>query len=64
MTCDLQGLARQLAGAEGAVLAVFFGEVKETAFDTAGVDRLQHLDGEQFQGYAPEQRVLRARGRQ
>ncbi|WP_144945371.1 electron transfer flavoprotein subunit alpha [Pseudomonas oryzihabitans] len=55
---DLLGLARQLAGAEGAVLAVVFGEVKETAFDTAGVDRLLHLDGEQFQGYAPEQRVL------
>jgi len=58
---DLLGLARQLAGAEGAVLAVVFGEVKETAFDTAGVDRLLHLDGEQFQGYAPEQRVLALR---
>ena len=51
---DVLGLARQLAGADGAVLAVVFGEVKETAFDRAGVDRLLLLDSE---GYAPEQRV-------
>lgn len=37
---DLLGLARQLAGSDGAVLAVVFGESKETAFATAGVDRL------------------------
>ncbi|MFC3608538.1 electron transfer flavoprotein subunit alpha [Stutzerimonas tarimensis] len=54
---DLLGLARQLAGSEGAVLAVVFGEHKETAFDTAGVDRLLWLDGNEFQGYAPEQRL-------
>lgn len=54
---DLLGLARQLAGAEGAVLAVVFGEHKETAFDTAGVDRLLVLDGVEFNGYSPEQRV-------
>src|SRR3546814_1908931 len=36
---DLLGLAHQLAGTEGAVLAVGFGEHKENAFDTAGVDR-------------------------
>lgn len=55
---DLLGLANKLAGSDGAVVAVVFGEHKETAFDTAGVDRLLHLDGELFDGYAPEQRVL------
>ncbi|MGN2432463.1 electron transfer flavoprotein subunit alpha [Pseudomonas syringae] len=54
---DLFGLARQLAGGEGAVLAVVFGEHKETAFDTAGVDRVVLLDGTEFSGYSPEQRV-------
>ena len=54
---DLLGLAHQLAGTDGAVLAVVFGEPKETAFATAGVDRLLILQGEAFEGYAPEQRV-------
>ena len=54
---DLLGLAHQLAGTDGAVLAVVFGEHKETAFETAGVDRLLVLDGTQFSGYSPEQRV-------
>ncbi|WP_095057481.1 MULTISPECIES: electron transfer flavoprotein subunit alpha/FixB family protein [unclassified Pseudomonas] len=54
---DLLGLAHQLAGSDGAVLAVVFGEHKETTFGTAGVDRLLVLDGEEFSGYAPEQRV-------
>jgi electron transfer flavoprotein alpha subunit len=54
---DLLGLAHQLAGTHGAVLAVVFGEHKESAFATAGVDRLLVLDGEEFGGYAPEQRV-------
>ncbi|WPN46854.1 MULTISPECIES: electron transfer flavoprotein subunit alpha/FixB family protein [unclassified Pseudomonas] len=54
---DLLGLAHQLAGSDGAVLAVVFGEHKETTFATAGVDRLLVLDGEEFSGYAPEQRV-------
>ncbi|MEQ4284086.1 electron transfer flavoprotein subunit alpha/FixB family protein [Pseudomonas syringae] len=54
---DLLGLARQLAGAEGAVLAVVFGEHKEIAFDTAGADRLLIIDGAEFDGYSPEQRV-------
>ncbi|WP_122549714.1 electron transfer flavoprotein subunit alpha/FixB family protein [Pseudomonas viridiflava] len=54
---DLLGLARQLAGTDGAVLAVVFGEHKETTFETAGVDRLLALDGTQFSGYSPEQRV-------
>ncbi|WP_439857451.1 electron transfer flavoprotein subunit alpha [Pseudomonas syringae] len=54
---DLLGLAHQLAGADGAVLAVVFGEHKEAAFDTAGVDRLLLIDGAEFDGYSPEQRV-------
>ena len=43
---DLLGLAHELAGKDGAVLAVVFGEHKESAFATAGVDRLLVLDGE------------------
>ncbi|KAF1051276.1 MAG: Electron transfer flavoprotein subunit alpha [Stenotrophomonas maltophilia] len=58
---DLLGLARKLAGSEGAVLAVVFGEHKESAFDSAGVDRLLHLSGAEYDGYAPEQRVLALR---
>ena len=54
---DLLGLAHRLAGSDGAVLAVVFGEHKETAFATAGVDRLLALQGNEFEGYAPEQRI-------
>jgi electron transfer flavoprotein alpha subunit len=54
---DLLGLAHQMAGNDGAVMAVVFGEHKETTFDTAGVDRLLILGGDEFDGYAPEQRV-------
>ncbi|MBC3420774.1 electron transfer flavoprotein subunit alpha/FixB family protein [Pseudomonas sp. L7] len=54
---DLLGLARSLAGSEGAVLAVVFGEHKESHFSTAGVDRLLVIDGEAFEGYVPEQLV-------
>ncbi len=54
---DLLGLARKLAGTEGAVLAVVFGDYKEAALDTAGVDRLLHLQGSEYEGYAPEQRL-------
>lgn len=58
---DLLGLARKLAGSDGAVLAVVFGEHKESAFDTAGVDRLLLVEGDEYAGYAPEQRVLALR---
>ncbi|TWI56524.1 electron transfer flavoprotein alpha subunit apoprotein [Pseudomonas duriflava] len=58
---DLLGLAHHLAGQEGAVLAVVFGEHKETGFDTAGVDRLLQLSGHEYDGYSPEQRVLALR---
>lgn len=54
---DVLGLAHRLAGSDGAVLAIVFGEHKESAFDTAGVDRLLVLEGSEFDGYAPEQRV-------
>lgn len=54
---DVLGLAHSLAGSEGAVLAIVFGEHKENNFSTAGVDRLLVIDGEAFQGYAPEQLV-------
>ena len=54
---DLLGLAHKLAGHDGAVLAVVFGEHKEIGFDTAGVDRLLHFDGALYSGYAPEQQV-------
>lgn len=55
---DLLGLARTLAGSAGAVVAVVFGEDKESAFDAAGVDRLLRIAGEPFAGYSPESRVL------
>ncbi|MBF7054669.1 electron transfer flavoprotein subunit alpha/FixB family protein [Halomonas sp. KAO] len=58
---DLLGLASMLAGSEGAVVAVVFGEHKESAFDTAGVDRLLHIQGEAFVGYTPEQRIMALR---
>jgi electron transfer flavoprotein alpha subunit len=54
---DLLGLAHKLAGSEGAVLAVVFGEHKESSFDTAGVDRLLQFEGALYSGYAPEQQV-------
>ncbi|QKZ07164.1 electron transfer flavoprotein subunit alpha/FixB family protein [Pseudomonas eucalypticola] len=54
---DLLGLAHQLAGNDGAVLAIVFGEHKESGFSTAGVDRLLVIAGSEYDGYAPEQRV-------
>lgn len=63
---DLLGLARQLADANpdqpGAVLAIVHGEHKESAFDEAGVDRLLSLEGEQFDGYTPENRIAVLQG--
>ena len=55
---DVLGLAHQLVGTDGAVLAVVFGAHKETSFSTSGVDRLVVLEGDAYEGYAPEQRVL------
>lgn len=62
---DLLGLARQLADADperpGAVLAIVFGELEQGetekyVFGEAGIDRLLPIQGEGFQGYAPEAR--------
>ncbi|PKM25587.1 MAG: electron transfer flavoprotein subunit alpha [Gammaproteobacteria bacterium HGW-Gammaproteobacteria-13] len=55
---DLLGLAHKLAGSDGAVVAVIFGEHKESAFDCNGVDRLLQFADDAFEGYAPEARVL------
>ncbi|WP_028697316.1 electron transfer flavoprotein subunit alpha [Pseudomonas monteilii] len=54
---DLLGLAHSLAGSDGAGLAGGFNEHKESNFSTAGVDRLLVIEGEAFEGYAPEQLV-------
>ncbi|NER60894.1 electron transfer flavoprotein subunit alpha/FixB family protein, partial [Pseudomonas sp. MAFF212428] len=54
---DVLGLAHSLAGNDGAVLAVVFGEHKESTFGTFGVDRLLQIDGDEFAGYVPEQWV-------
>ncbi|MBM6549561.1 electron transfer flavoprotein subunit alpha/FixB family protein [Marinomonas ostreistagni] len=57
---DILGLAHKLIaeeGGNGAVVAVCFGEVKEEHFDTAGADRVLHIEGEEFEGYAPEARM-------
>jgi electron transfer flavoprotein alpha subunit len=54
---DLLGLAHKLAGSSGAVLALVFGEHKETTFALAGVDRLLQFGDSAFCGYAPQQQV-------
>ncbi len=57
---DVLGQAHKLVkgiDGEGAVVAVCFGESKEEGYDTAGVDRLIHLGGEEYEGFAPEQRL-------
>ncbi|MFC0338226.1 electron transfer flavoprotein alpha subunit apoprotein [Kushneria avicenniae] len=63
---DLLGLARQLADADpenpGAVLAIVYGEHKETTFDEAGIDRMLMLEGDQFDGYTPENRIAALQG--
>ncbi|WP_434361556.1 electron transfer flavoprotein subunit alpha/FixB family protein [Parasalinivibrio latis] len=56
---DMLGLAHQLAsnqGKKGAVLAIVFGEHKETGFDKAGVDRLLEIPDSDFAGFSPEKR--------
>jgi electron transfer flavoprotein alpha subunit len=56
---DVLGFAHQLLAGDksAAVVAVCFGEVKEEHFDLAGVDRLIHIQGEAYEGYAPEARA-------
>lgn len=55
---DILGLAHQLvAKRNGAVTLVCFGENKETQCDFAGVDRLIHLEGDEYEGFSPEARL-------
>ncbi|MBV1790434.1 electron transfer flavoprotein subunit alpha/FixB family protein [Marinobacterium sp. D7] len=57
---DVIGQAHKLIGeigGNGAVLTIVFGEHREEAFDKAGVDRLLHLQGDEYEGYSPELRV-------
>lgn len=54
---DLFGLARQLAGDRGAVLAVVLGAVRDADMGEAGADRLVRLDDDSLEGFAPESRV-------
>ncbi|MFB9133671.1 electron transfer flavoprotein subunit alpha [Vibrio olivae] len=49
-------LVRESEGA-GAVMAVVFGEHREDRFEKAGVDRLLHLSGNEFQSYVPERKT-------
>ncbi|MRI33160.1 electron transfer flavoprotein subunit alpha [Endozoicomonas sp. OPT23] len=54
---DVLGQAHTLAnveGSKGAVVAVIFGEHRETGLDQAGVDRLIHLEGSDYEDYCPE----------
>lgn len=55
---DVLGQAHQLIaemGGQGAVLAIAFGEARDTDFGLAGADRLLHLEA--FSGYCPEQKL-------
>lgn len=55
---DILGLAHQLvAKRNGAVTLLCFGENKETQCDLAGVDRLIHLEGDEYEGFSPEARL-------
>lgn len=61
---DILGLAHSLIAQKGAgksasmaVVAVCFGEGKESQFDLAGVDRLIHLPSAEFDGFTPEARL-------
>ncbi len=59
---DVLGQAHQLVKAnadqgQGAVVAIALGDIRDVAFDTAGVDRLIHLTevhGQPLTGYCPE----------
>jgi len=50
-------LSQEIEG-NGAVVAVVFGSIKEEAFDKAGVDRLIHIEGAEYEGYNPEQNLI------
>jgi len=63
---DLLGQARKLvrehggaSGGEGAVVAVLFGECRESqhSLGAAGIDRVVRFDDKAFEGYCPEQEL-------
>ena len=57
---DILGLAHSLIKEYAdnmAVVAVCFGESKETQFELAGVDRLIHLSSAEYEGFSPEARL-------
>ena len=60
---DVLGQARQLADADCAVVALVFGDLSENLDDDsnglalAGVDRLLHFRGDEWNGYCPEQEM-------
>ncbi|WP_230971141.1 electron transfer flavoprotein subunit alpha [Nitrogeniibacter aestuarii] len=59
---DVLGLARQLAGADGAVLLAVFGDMREDGLGEAGVDRVIHFTGQEVEGYAPDARLAALEG--
>ncbi|MAD44441.1 MAG: electron transfer flavoprotein subunit alpha [Oceanospirillaceae bacterium] len=52
-----QDFTSESGAQEAAVVAVIFGECKETDLGLAGADRVIHFDGDEWQGYQPEQQV-------
>jgi electron transfer flavoprotein alpha subunit len=54
---DILGYAHSLADDTTAVMAIAFGEHKESGWHDAGVDRLLELNDEAFQGFSPEARI-------
>ena len=54
---DILGYAHSLANDTTAVMAIAFGEHKESGWHDAGVDRLLELNDEAFQGFSPEARI-------
>ena len=54
---DVLGYAHSLANENTAVIAIAFGEHKETGWQDAGVDRLLELNDDIYQGFSPEARI-------
>ena len=55
---DVIGQAHQLIeelGGAGAVVAIVFGDYRESKFSEAGIDRLQHFSEDLYNTYCPEQ---------
>lgn len=54
---DILGYAHSLANDTTAVMAIAFGEHKESGWHNVGVDRLLELNDEVYQGFSPEARI-------